>query len=337
MSRRARFVVLLWTTAFSSLVYQGCAGTPASSQPTKGGALRITTGSPLPTGPVGVPYSEQFAATGGTAPYQWSLATGSVLPAGLTMSSSGLLSGTPTAAATSTFSLSVTDSATPAATVTQSFSLTISSAAMALLTGNYVFEFSGFNSAGAVATGGSFHADGAGNISAGVEDVTTATGHTNQTFAGTYTLNSDNRGTLVFSSLAGSPTYAFAINSTGAHGRLIEFDATGTRGSGQLEKQSVSACAFNTISGEYAVGITGNSASIPGFSAGPVALAGRFTATPPSTQSGQGSIGNGEMDANTPDSVPFVQETVLGTYQATSQMARCVATISPAEPPEHDV
>ena len=254
------------------------------------------------------------------------------MPTGLTLSSSGLLSGTP--AAGGTFSVTVTDSESPAVSVTKSFTLAVTGATgIALLNGNYAFQFSGFNAANVVVAGGSFHADGAGTITAGVEDVTTSSTHTNQTFTGMYTLSSDGRGTLVFSSLSGSPTYAFAIDSTGAHGRLIEFDATGNRGSGRIEKQAVNACAFNTISGEYAVGITGNATGLGAFTAGPVALAGRFTASPPANQSGVGSIGNGELDANMPGITTFAQETIAGTYQSTSQTARCTATISPASLP----
>jgi hypothetical protein len=296
--------------------------------------LAITTASPLPGGTQGALYNLQLAASGGTPPYQWSVASGSSLPAGLTLSAAGVLSGTPTAQATSTFNITVTDTAAPPASLTKSFSLTISGVAgTALLNGNYAFELSGFNAAGAVVVGGSFQADGAGKISNGVEDFNTTSAHTNQTFTGVYTLGSDNRGTLTFSSLAGSPTYAFAIDSTGAHTRFIQFDASGIRGSGQIEKQSVTTCAFNTISGEYAVGISGNSAALGGFSAGPVALAGRFTATPPALPSGQGSFGNGEVDANTPGFLPFTQESVSGLYQTTSQAARCMATIQPASLP----
>lgn len=63
------------------------------------GALTITSGSP-PAGEVGVPYSFQFTATGGSGNYSWSVTAGT-LPAGLTLSAAGLLSGTPTAAGTS--------------------------------------------------------------------------------------------------------------------------------------------------------------------------------------------------------------------------------------------
>ena len=296
--------------------------------------LAITTTSPLPAGTAGTPYSLQFVASGGTSPLQWSVAAGSSLPSGLSLSSSGLLSGTPTGSGTTTFSVTVTDSEVPPAAVTQSFSVTISGGAgTALLNGNYAFQFNGFNGTAPVATGGNFHADGAGNISAGVEDSTTTGGHTNQTFTGTYTLGADNRGKLIFSSLAGSPTYAFSIDITGAHGRLIEFDSSTTRGSGQIEKQTLSTCVSNTINGEYAIGITGNSTGLGAFLAGPVVLAGRFTATPPVTTPGTGSIGNGEMDANAPGFSFFAQETIFGTYQTTLQTARCTATVSPSSLP----
>lgn len=53
-------------------------------------------------------YSFQFTAAGGTPPYTFSL-TGS-LPDGLTMTSGGLISGTPTTQQTSSFSVTVTDS-----------------------------------------------------------------------------------------------------------------------------------------------------------------------------------------------------------------------------------
>lgn len=64
----------------------------------------------LPPGDVGVAYSMQLVATGGTGAYAWSVSSGS-LPAGLTLSSSGLISGTPTALGSSTFTVRVADQA----------------------------------------------------------------------------------------------------------------------------------------------------------------------------------------------------------------------------------
>ena len=89
-------------------------------------ALNITTAS-LPGGTVAVAYSATLTATGGTSPYSWSITTGS-LPSGLTLSATGNITGTPTAAGTSTFTIQSRDSATPAATTTRSLSITISGA-----------------------------------------------------------------------------------------------------------------------------------------------------------------------------------------------------------------
>jgi hypothetical protein len=51
----------------------------------------------LPAGTVGVPYTATFSGVGGNQPYTWALAPGSPgLPPGLQLSSTGLLTGTPT-------------------------------------------------------------------------------------------------------------------------------------------------------------------------------------------------------------------------------------------------
>lgn len=87
--------------------------------------VTISTGTSLPTGYVGSSYSQQLAATGGTGTgYVWTVSSGSSLPAGLTLSSSGLLSGKPTASGTPSFGITVTDSASNTASAT--FSMTIS-------------------------------------------------------------------------------------------------------------------------------------------------------------------------------------------------------------------
>ncbi len=70
--------------------------------------LLIVTVTPLPAGAAGTAYSEAFGASGGSAPYSWSLVAGQV-PLGLTLDSSGLLSGTPTSAGTFEFTVRVTD------------------------------------------------------------------------------------------------------------------------------------------------------------------------------------------------------------------------------------
>ena len=70
-------------------------------------APSITTSS-LPNGNVGIPYSQQLQATGGSGNLTWTF-TGS-LPPGLGMDAAGLISGQPTSAgAPATFTVQVTD------------------------------------------------------------------------------------------------------------------------------------------------------------------------------------------------------------------------------------
>ena len=72
-----------------------------------------------------MPYSRPLAATGGATPLVWSISAGS-LPAGLSLdAATGIISGTPTAAGTSDFTVQVADSWTPQDTDTQALSLAI--------------------------------------------------------------------------------------------------------------------------------------------------------------------------------------------------------------------
>jgi hypothetical protein len=70
--------------------------------------VQITTEG-LSDGMVGTPYAQQLTATGGTGAYTWEI-TGGTLPAGLSMSNAGLISGTPTTAVSVYLTFTVTDS-----------------------------------------------------------------------------------------------------------------------------------------------------------------------------------------------------------------------------------
>lgn len=213
--------------------------------------LKIITTS-LPNGTLGVLYpTTVLQAKGGVPPYTWSLTgTSGPLPAGLTLASDGTISGTPTGSTTGVFPITVqvADSEVPPMMPTAPLSITITN----ILSGNYAFEFNGFNTNGAVVAAGTFVSDGVSAISGGVEDFNTIagtpSGGTLETFTGTYTIGTDGRGTLTFNtSKSGTLIYAFALDSGGLHGRLVELDASGNRGSGEIEQQSAAATTCASI------------------------------------------------------------------------------------------
>jgi hypothetical protein len=86
----------------------------------------VITSTGLPQGTVGQPYSYTFTASGGSGPYQWFLSAGQlppglslstssfVSPPGMFVSSTGLLSGTPTTAGPNTFQIGLSDGYTSA-------------------------------------------------------------------------------------------------------------------------------------------------------------------------------------------------------------------------------
>jgi hypothetical protein len=74
-------------------------------------ALSIPVAS-LPNAAFGAGYSQALSASGGTPPYRWSLSAGS-LPPGITVSSSGAVSGLPSGTGNYTPTFQVTDSTSP--------------------------------------------------------------------------------------------------------------------------------------------------------------------------------------------------------------------------------
>src|SRR5207302_8307135 len=89
----------------------------------------------LPAATVGIAYSQTIAAAGGTAPYHSFTISGGALPGGLTLSSSGTLSGTPSAHGSFTFTVQATDSSTGDGPYTGSRQYTLSVSAVAVTLG----------------------------------------------------------------------------------------------------------------------------------------------------------------------------------------------------------
>jgi len=103
----------------------------------------IVTASTLSNGAEAIPYSATLTASGGTTPYTWAIVS-NALPAGLTLSNAGTISGTPTAATNLSFRISVVGANAKAAT--NLFSLSILSRRSVPFT-------EGFEAAGAMPSG----------------------------------------------------------------------------------------------------------------------------------------------------------------------------------------
>ena len=85
--------------------------------------VAVTT-TTMPSGTVSVSYTATLNASGGSGMYNWSL-VGGTLPAGLSLSSSGVLAGTPSLAGTSTFTVRAADASDGSNGAQQTFAVTI--------------------------------------------------------------------------------------------------------------------------------------------------------------------------------------------------------------------
>ena len=108
--------------------------------------LAITTTS-VPGATQGNAYSTQLQATGGAAPYAWSVTAGA-LPTGLALSSGGVLSGTPAHSGTFDFTVQVTDASQPVQSDTKALTLQVTAATgVTLVSADAIDPTTGGNSA----------------------------------------------------------------------------------------------------------------------------------------------------------------------------------------------
>jgi hypothetical protein len=121
---------LLTTSGQASIVVVNPGGLTSNAVLFRIGSLIEITSGDLPQATMGTAYSASLSATGGTAPYNWSL-TGAA-PPGLTLSSAGVLSGTPTAMGQFQIPVRVTDAANQ--TASKSLTLTVAAPALAITT-----------------------------------------------------------------------------------------------------------------------------------------------------------------------------------------------------------
>jgi len=278
--------------------------------------VSITTAPTLPVGYVDSTYSTTLSATGGTGSgYKWTAVSG--LPQNITLSSAGVISGTPDAAATSSIDVKVTDSAsnTAAATLTLLVNSGVATCtndapgtAYVELHGVYTFSINRIHltdNTRSVSIG-SFNADGLGNIENGVMDSNGADfpSEIQNTFAGAYTIGSDGRGRMdwavppiVVGGATQTLTFCFALDTfaksgLSAHATLIEDDNSNYAAAGDLSHQTTTPSLLSA-KGTWVLGLAGRrhntTAGLPNF---------RAIAAGYMTLDGSGNLTAGEVDQN---------------------------------------
>jgi hypothetical protein len=299
----------------------------------------INTGT-LPAGTIGTAYNGVVTISNGSAPFNWSVASGN-LPPGITFSQNSLSSitfgGSPTCpggattCTTQTYSFTMQAADVTSAITKQAFSITVNgtsssgsgnSAILKSLAGggvnnssvqgDYAFRFAGFSRQGMAAAAGSFTADGSGNIIGGLVDRTgiSAGAQRAMGLTGTYSIGANNLGVMTLNFADGTTaTYAMAISADGS-ARFVEFDASaetlsGTNGAGDMKKQDASSLASVKVAGNYVFQLAGVDSQ-----GARMAAAGAFTLNDAGAMSsGVADVNDAGTMANAPFTGNFAQST----------------------------
>jgi hypothetical protein len=160
---------------------------------------------------------------------------------------------------------------------------------------------------------GAFTADGKGNITAGLSDSNGPYFATEEqdTFTGTYSVGSDNRGLLTLNYTGGSTAYlCFALDSfssgVAGSGRLVSDQTNSEIDSGAFYAQGSSNIGLGTVKGSWTLGVQGmkldsaNSQELRGAAAGYAAL------------DGNGNVTAGELDMSQDE---YVSNALTNSYK----------------------
>ena len=182
------------------------------------------------------------------------------------------------------------------------------------LKGTYAFSMSGTDAGASfgafIARVGSFTADGNGNITAALEDVTDAGSLPQlvQFTGGTYSIQANGRGTLTLVSGTGGLQLSIALNSGNA-GVMVQIDLNATS-SGSFTRQTLAAFTQTAIAGSYAFDISGTILGTTTAAGGPSSVIGQINTN------GAGNVQGGLFDSNDAGQLSSAQVIAAGgTYQ----------------------
>jgi hypothetical protein len=265
-----------------------------------------------------VGYTTYISGAGGTAPYAWSLSSGT-FPPGLAFDGSTAattaITGIPTTLGTSTFTILLTDALglTASTTVT----MTVNPPASCLLQGRYAYMLSGFANYQALTRAGSFSVDN-GGILTGIFDLKSGakTWPATPITLGSCVTLTQNRGQMHMDSVvANFEGFDFATNAALASGYMEQDDGTGLIEAGQFARQDPAAFNLATLAGDWVFGVVGDDGA-----KNRLVIVGRLT-----LDTG-GNISGAMVDSNA--TTPVVAGTMSGTLSAPDTNGRSTATLT---------
>lgn len=163
----------------------------------------------------------------------------------------------------------------------------------ASLSGQYAFSMSGVDTTGAyIARVGSFVADGNGRITSGLEDVVSLGNGTTSLVSftgGTYEIQSNGRGVVVFQAASGGGLQLNLVMGSTSQGLLVQTDLNATS-SGSFNQQTTTQFTAAALKGSYVFDLAGISFS--GRNVAPISNAGQLIVD------GAGNLTGGLQDIN---------------------------------------
>ncbi len=266
-------------------------------------ALPVVTTTSLPSGNIGIAYSQQLGYSGGNGgAVSWAIVAGSLpMASGLTLSSSGLLSGKPAAATTYNFSVAVTVG--PQTSAPQALTLTI----------NSLIVTSGSTATGEVGLPFSFHLTAQG----GTGPYTWSLAGGSAALPPTFSLN------VTTGVISGAPTTTVGSPFSGIVFQAKDsLGATATQGMTFTINPAASTTNNSLLSGNYPFLLSGFDAN-----GKPLVTGGVFVAN------GAGAITGGVIDSNGTGLAAAVTNTAItgGSYSVgTDNRGRLVLTTASA-------